>query len=130
MKIPLAFSTRIPIGEADPNRGRVLMAEGPAAHPTDDAYVSSIPAAVDARKERFAQMLKGKLEQGYRVESQGETEAVLFTRGRRSWFGLFAGPGEGGRQMISVDAEGAATTRKLTPDETSESDEASKSRAS
>jgi len=104
------------------------MAEGPAAHPTDDTYVISIPAAVDTRKEKFAQMLK--LEQGYRIESQGETEALVFTRGRRSWFVLFAGPGEGGRQMISVDAEGAATTRKLTPDETSESDEASESRAS
>src|SRR5215211_8850330 len=122
MKIPLALRTRIPIGEADPNRGRrVLMAEGPAAHPTDDTYVISIPAAVDTRKEKFGQILKVKLEQGYRIESQSETEAVVFTRGRRSWFGLFAGPGEGGRQMISVDAEGAATTRKLTPDETSES---------
>ena len=105
------------------------MAEGPAA-PTDGAYVSAIPAAVDARKEKFAQMLKVKLEQGYRVESQGETEAILFTRGRRTWFGLFAGPGEGGRQMIGVDDQGAATTRKLTADETGESDEARKSRAS
>ena len=106
------------------------MAEGLAAHPTDDAYVSSIPVAVDARKQKFAQMLKVKLEQGYRIESQGETEAVLFTRGRRSWFGLLAGRGEGGRQMISVDDQGAATPRKLSPNETSQSDEVSKSRAS
>jgi hypothetical protein len=91
------------------------MAEGLAAHPTDGAFVSSIPAAVDTRKQKFAQMLKVKLEQGYRIESQGETEAVLFTRGRRSWFGLLAGRGEGGRQMISVDDQGAATTRKLSP---------------
>jgi hypothetical protein len=94
------------------------MAEGLAAHPTDDAYVSSNPVAVDARKQKFAQMLKVKLEQGYGIESQGETEAILFTRGRRTWFGLFAGPGEGGRQMISVDDQGAAKTRKLSPDET------------
>jgi hypothetical protein len=106
------------------------MAEGLAAHPTDDAYVSSIPVAVDTRKQKFTQMLKVKLDQGYRIESQGETDAVLFTRGRRSWFGLFAGPGEGGRQMISVDDQGAAKTRKLSPDETSESDEVSKPRAS
>lgn len=94
------------------------MAEGLAAHPTDGASVSSIPATVDARKEKFAQMLKVKLEQGYGIESQGDTEAVLFTRGRRTWFGLFAGPGAGGRQMISVDDQGAAKTRKLSPDET------------
>jgi hypothetical protein len=106
------------------------MAEELAAHPTHDAYVSSIAAAVDTRKQKFAQMLKVKLEQGYRIESQGETEAVRFTRGRRSWFGLLAGRGEGGRQMISVDDQGAAKTRKLSPDETSESDEVSKPRAS
>ena len=63
-------------------------------------------------------MLRVKLEQGYRIESGGETEAVLFTRGRRSWFGLLAGSGEGGRQMISVDNQGAATRRKLSPNET------------
>jgi hypothetical protein len=106
------------------------MAEGLAAHPTDAAFVSPILAAVDTRKQKFAQMLKVKLEQGYRIESQGETEAVLFTRGRRSWFGLLAGRGEGGRQMISVDDQGAAKTRKLSPNETSQSDEVSKPRAS
>ncbi len=95
------------------------MADGLAAHPTHDAHVSSIPVAGDTRKQKFAQMLKSKLEQGYRIESQSDTEAVLFTRGRRSWFGLFAGPGAGGRQMISVDDQGAATTRKLSPTETS-----------
>jgi len=97
------------------------MVDGLAAHPTDDVHVSSTPVATDTRKQKFAQMLKSKLEQGYRIESQSDTEAVLFTRGRRSWFGLFAGPGQGGRQMISVDEEGAAATRKLSPspDETS-----------
>ena len=97
------------------------MVDGLAAHPTDDVHVSSTPVATDTRKQKFAQMLKSKLEQGYRIESQSDTEAVLFTRGRRSWFGLFAGPGQGGRQMISVDEECAAATRKLSPspDETS-----------
>ena len=101
------------------------MAEEPAAHPTDDAHTSSKPASGDMRKQKFAQMLKLKLEQGHRVESQSETDAVLFTRGRRNWFGLFAGPGKGGRQMISVDEEGTPKTRKLAPDETTGSEEVS-----
>ena len=58
-------------------------------------------------------MLEAKLEQGYQIESQSDTEAVLFTRGHRSWFGLF-GSGEGARMMISVDEHGAAKTRKLS----------------
>ena len=97
------------------------MAEGLGSRSADDASVSSIPGAIDTRKEMFAQMLKGKLEQGYSIESQGDTEAVLFTRGRRSWFGLFAGHGQGARQMISIDDDGVAKTRKLIPNETSES---------
>jgi hypothetical protein len=85
------------------------MAEGQlAAHPTD------------ARRQKLAEMLKVKLEQGYRIESQGDTEAVLFTKGQRNWFGLF-GSGEGARQIISVDDQGTAKTRKLSPSGTSES---------
>ena len=68
---------------------------------------------LDTRKQKFAQLLDVKIEHGYRIESQGDNEAVVFTRGRRRWFGLFAG-GEGARQMISVDEQGTATTQKLS----------------
>jgi hypothetical protein len=94
------------------------MAEVPVAHPTDEASASSMPGAVDTREQKFAQMLKAKVSQGYGIESQGDTEAVLFTRSRRRWFGLFAGHGAGARQRISVDDQGAAKTRKLSPNET------------
>ena len=87
------------------------MAEGLlAAHPT----------TVAARKQKLAQMLEVKLEQGYRIESQGDTEAVLFILGPRHWFGLF-GSGEGARQIITVDDQGTAKTRKLSPSGTSTS---------
>jgi hypothetical protein len=69
--------------------------------------------ADDTRKQKLAEMLTEKLEQGYRIESQTDTEAVLFTQSRRHWFGLFAGGGDGARQVISVDEHGTATTRKL-----------------
>ena len=98
------------------------MAEGVlAAHPTDAAPAASVPTAVNTRKQKLAQMLEVKLGQGYLIESQGDTEAVLFIRGRRRWFGLFAGSGEGVRQIISIDEQGTAKTRKLSPSETSES---------
>ena len=67
----------------------------------DETLVASIATTLDTRKQKLAQMLDVKLEQGYRVESRGDTEAVLYTQGRRSLFGLF-GTGEGARQMISV----------------------------
>ena len=95
------------------------MAEVRVAHPTDEPSVSSIPEAVDTRKQKFAEMLKVKVDQGYKIESQGDTEAVLFMRGRRTWLGLFAGHGAGARQLVSVDDAGAAKTRKLSPNETS-----------
>jgi hypothetical protein len=90
------------------------MAEGLlAAHPTDQAHVASTPTAVDTRKQKLAQMLKVKLEQGYRIESQGDTEAVLFVHGPRRWFGLI-GNDERTRQIISVDEQCATSTRKLS----------------
>ena len=65
------------------------------------------------REQKLSEMIKSKLEQGYRIESQTATEAVLFTESRRHWFGLFAGRGNGARQVISIDDQGTATTRKL-----------------
>lgn len=96
------------------------MAEGLAAHPTDEAFASAASATVDASKQTFAKLLEAKVQQGYEIESHGDTEAVLFIRGRRRWSGLFAGHGEGARQMISVDDNGAVTTRKLSRNETTE----------
>ena len=77
-----------------------------------EGSAASILATLDTRKQKFAQLLDVKIEHGYRIESQGDTEAVVFTLGRRRWFGLFAG-GEGARQMISIDEHGTATTRRL-----------------
>jgi hypothetical protein len=85
---------------------------------THDASVASIPTAVDARKQKLAQMLEVKLEQGYRIESQGDTEAVLVMQGRRPWIGLF-GRGEAVRQIVSIDEQGAQKTRKLSVSGTS-----------
>jgi hypothetical protein len=91
------------------------MAEGSVAvHSTNGAVAASTATRLDVRKRKLGQLLEAKREQGYQIESQSDTEAVLFTRGHRSWFGLF-GSGKGGaRMMISVDEQGAAKTRKLS----------------
>jgi len=67
----------------------------------------------DTRKQKLAEMLTTKVEQGYEIESQTDTEAVLVTQSRRAWFGLFAGSRDSARQKISVDEHGTATTRKI-----------------
>jgi hypothetical protein len=69
-------------------------------------------AAIDleSRKTRFAEMLRAKVEQGYDVESQGDTEAVVVTRGRRRGFRART---TGKRQHISIDPEGKTTTHTL-----------------
>jgi hypothetical protein len=66
----------------------------------------------DAREAAFALALAAKLEQGYHLESQGKTDAILFTKGRRRWFGLVAGP-DGRRRRIALEADGRVTTRGL-----------------
>ena len=62
------------------------------------------------RKEKFAAMLAAKVEQGYEVESQGETEAVVTTRGRRRRFHAQI---VGKRQRISIDERGLLQSRGL-----------------
>lgn len=66
----------------------------------------------DAREAAFALTLAAKLEQGYHIESQGKTDAIIFTNGRRRWFGLIAGP-DGKRRRIALEADGGISTRDL-----------------
>jgi hypothetical protein len=68
----------------------------------------------DAREAAFALALAAKLEQGYHLESQGKTDAILFTKGRRRWFGLIAAPTAAGRRLrIALEADGSIRTRGL-----------------
>jgi len=64
----------------------------------------------DLQKQEFAELLTAKIAQGYEVESQSDTEAVLVTRGRRRRFRQTAG---GKRQRVSIDEQGRLSTRGL-----------------
>ena len=64
----------------------------------------------DLQKQEFAELLTAKIAQGYEVESQSDTEAVLVTRGRRRRFRPSVA---GKRQRISIDGQGRLSTRGL-----------------
>ena len=68
--------------------------------------------SLEQRKELFAEVLRRKLEQGYEIESQTETEAILVTKGRRRWSGML-GSKPDTRQSTSIDEKGQPSTRPL-----------------
>ena len=79
-------------------------------HPDRNGIPPTPTPTVTDRRERFTQLLTAKVEQGYDVESQGETEAVIVTRGRRR---RFRSTEVGNRQRIGIDEQGRVTTHAL-----------------
>jgi len=69
----------------------------------------SAETTLAVRTQELARTLKGKLAQGYRIESQNGTQAVLVMRGRKRWFG----PSTDSRQAVSVDEFGATKFEKI-----------------
>jgi hypothetical protein len=69
-------------------------------------------AAIDleSRKTKFAELLRAKVDQGYDVESQSDTEAVIVTRSRHR---RFRSRMVGKRQHVSIDHQGKITTHTL-----------------
>ena len=72
-------------------------------HPDRNGIPPTPTPALAERREKFEQLLATKLEQGYDVESQGETEAVVVTRGRRRRFRRRADPHEYGHDGDDAD---------------------------
>jgi hypothetical protein len=71
---------------------------------------NGIPPTPTERRDQFAQLLATKVEQGYDVESQGDTEAVIATRGRHR---RFRSETVGKRQRIAIDEHGRVTAHGL-----------------
>ena len=75
------------------------------------AHVVEPPSLSTAeRKARLAEVLVAKTAQGYVIESQTDTEAILVTKGRRRWFGMGANSASS-RKITSIDEYGNARTR-------------------
>ena len=79
-------------------------------HPDRNGIPPTTAPTVTDRREKFTQLLTAKVEQGYDVESQGDTEAVIVTRGRRR---RFRSTEVGNRQQIGIDEQGRVTTHAL-----------------
>jgi hypothetical protein len=80
-----------------------------------EALLDVRPVATDRksmgeRKQELARTLEMKVAQGYRIESESDTQAVLRMGTRRRWFGLFSGTKL--TYDIAVDERGHASSRR------------------
>ena len=64
-----------------------------------------------SRKQELEQTLEGKRAQGYRIESQNDTQAVLLMRSRRRFLKLLRGHDV--RYLLSFDEQGNASSRRI-----------------
>jgi hypothetical protein len=67
--------------------------------------------ALLSRNEERERTLQGKREQGYRIESHDDTQAVLLIRGRRRFLNLFRGNDL--RYRLTFDELGHASSRPI-----------------
>jgi hypothetical protein len=66
------------------------------------------------RQQQLARTLQAKVAQGYRVESQSDTQAVLRMGTRRRWFGVLSGTDL--TYDIKVDEYGHTSSRRRERD--------------
>jgi hypothetical protein len=84
-----------------------------------EALLSDRPAesnrrSIGERQQELARALQAKVAQGYHVESESETQAVLRMGTRRRWFGVFSGT-----QLtydVRVDEYGHTSSRRRERD--------------
>jgi hypothetical protein len=76
----------------------------------DPYHRGVFPPSPTDRRDQFAQLLATKVEQGYDVESQSDTEAVIVTRGRQR---RVRSQTVRKRQRIAIDEQGHVTTHGL-----------------
>jgi hypothetical protein len=67
--------------------------------------------ALLTRNQELEATLKEKRAQGYRIESQNDTQAVLLIRGRRRFFNLLRGHDL--RYRLTFDEHGRASSRAI-----------------
>jgi hypothetical protein len=105
---PFAFSINDLPGDADPQR-EAHMAEAPVAVLSTNG--TPVPSRLDANKQELARTLDTKLAQGFEIESESDTKAVLVMKGRRRWLGLSNAASV--RYEVTIDERGRATSRRL-----------------
>ena len=81
-----------------------------AEAPVSDVPAESARMSTGERKEVLARTLEEKRAQGYQIESQTDTAAVLRMGTRRRWFGVFSGTNQ--TYDIAVDEHGHVSSRR------------------
>ena len=76
---------------------------------TEVLPVQPTEATPDLRQIEFARVLEAKVEQGWQIESQRDTNAILTMKGRKRMFR----PSVDSRQAVSVDELGVSSFEKL-----------------
>jgi hypothetical protein len=76
-----------------------------------DLREAVMATALLSRQEEFEQTLRAKRAQGYRIESQDDTQAVLLGKSRRRFFNLLGGADV--RYLLSFNEHGRTTTRRI-----------------
>lgn len=88
------------------------MAEAQVAARSRNGTPARRPARTSAAgKQELARTLEEKREQGFTIESETDSQAVVVMKGRRRWFGLANSPSV--RYEVTVDEGGRATSRRL-----------------
>ena len=89
---------------------RQLGGMGPQAIDVAPAQTDTI--GLDERRSALDALIATKLQQGYWVESQSDTEARLIARNRKSWFGIGSRLPEK-RKLAKVDEQGRTSIERL-----------------
>ena len=88
------------------------MAEAPiAAASTNGTPAPFRPEPASPREGELTHALYRKVAQGYEIESESDTSAVIVMKGRSRWFGLANAPSA--RFEVTLDERGLAKSRRL-----------------
>ena len=85
----------------------------PGAGEANGGKPSQPPLSTAERTEKLELLIAKRLQQGYWVESQADTEAVLVTLGPRRWFGRVGLRRENTRESLTVDEQGQTVIAML-----------------
>ncbi len=88
------------------------MPDGLHAVPAANGAALDGAISSEERTRILTTLVAEKVDQGYLLESQTDTEAVITAQGRTRWFGL-RGRLPGSRRRISVDEHGRPSTRRI-----------------
>jgi hypothetical protein len=92
---------------------RSLAREGAVVTGSVRETPSEPPLSTAERTEKLELLIAKKLQHGYWVESQGDTEAVLVSLGPRRWFGRVGPHSQNTREAVTIDEQGNTITATL-----------------